>query len=266
MRKNWRLISLAALMAMSFFVAGCASTGDHSESRELQTSSDQTDNQKRARIRMQLAIGYFEQRQFPVALDEIKLALQADPNFVDAYSVRALVYMEMGETRLADENFKQAMKLAPNSPDIANNYGWYLCQNGRESESLAYFDSALKNKSYQSPAKALHNAGVCTMKLKDVAGAEAFFLDAFKLDPSSLPTAVNLAQIYYQRQDYQRSQFYVGRAVKGDLLTPEVLWLAIKVEHKLGNKPVENSLGTQLRRRHPTSRESAAYQRGAFDE
>ncbi|MFD2272085.1 hypothetical protein ACFS07_15310 [Undibacterium arcticum] len=50
------------------------------------------------------------------------------------------------------------------------------------------------------------------------------------------------------------------------MLDADVLWLAIRVERKLGDRASAESLATQLRRRHPTSPESAAYQRGAFDE
>jgi type IV pilus assembly protein PilF len=77
---------------------------------------------------------------------------------------------------------------------------------------------------------------------------------------------VNLAKVYYQKGDYVRARFYVGRATKADGVSADTLWLAIRVEHKLADKAVEASLATQLRRRHPNSAEYAAYQRGAFDE
>ena len=262
------ILRVAASFALIVGLSGCAGmrSGAVSQQTELPTSSDQTDFQKRAQIRLQLAIGYFEQKQYPVALDEVKLALVADPNFVDAYSVRALIYMAMGETRLAEENFQTAMRLSPNNPDINNNYGWYLCQNDRVAQSIAYFDAALKNRSYQSPGKALNNAGMCSLKLGDLAAAERYLTQAFQLDPGNPSTNVNLAKTYYQKGDYTRARFYVGRATKDEAVSAETLWLAIRVEHKLGEKAVEASLATQLRRRHPNSAEYAALQRGAFDE
>ncbi|GAB3537404.1 type IV pilus biogenesis/stability protein PilW [Noviherbaspirillum agri] len=201
-----------------------------------------------------------------VALDEIKLALQADPNFADAYSMRALIYMEMGESRKAEEDFLQAIRLAPNNPDFSNNYGWFLCQTGREKQSIAYFDAALKSRAYQSPAKALNNAGICSLKLKNSAAAERYFTQAFQYEPGNISTNISLARIHYDRADYERARFYIGRVMKTDVMTAEVLWLAIRVERKLGDRAAENSLVTQLRRRHGGSDEYAAYQRGAFDE
>ncbi len=257
---------MAAVMTLSMLLLGCAVNRPATQQAEPPTNSEQTDSQKRSRIRLQLALGYYEQRQMPVALNEIKQALQADPDFADAYSVSALIYMDMGETRLAEENFLRAIKLAPNNPDMTNNYGWFLCQNGREAQSIAYFESTLKNKSYQSPSKALNNAGVCSLKLKDVVAAERYFVQAFQYDPGNMATSTNLAKIYYDRGDYERARFYIGRVVKADVLNADVLWLAIKAERKLGDRAAEASLVTQLRRRHPNSSEYASYQRGAFDE
>jgi len=256
---------LAVSLIAAVLLAGCGAPGDRVGS-DLPTASDQTDNQRRARIRLQLAIGYYEQRQMAVALDEIKQALAADPNFADAYSMRGLIYMDMGENRLAEENFQQALRLAPGSPDFNNNYGWFLCQNGKERESLSYFEAALKSRSYQSPAKALNNAGVCSLKLKDTKAAEQYFSRAFQSDPGNPATNFNLAKIYYDQGDYERAKFYVGRVVKADIATADVLWLAVRIERKRGDRAAEQSLVTQLRRRHGSSAEFAAYQRGAFDD
>lgn len=258
------LLALAA--ATAGLLAGCASGPGATPAAEAPAIADQTDNQRRARIRLQLAVGYYEQRQMAVALDEIRQALAADPAFAEAYVMRALIYMDMGEIKLAEENFQQAIRLAPNNPEFNNNYGWFLCQNGREKDSIAYFDAALKNRTYQSPAKALNNAGICSMKLKNRAAAERYFSQAFQFDPGNPTTNSNLARIYYDQGDYERARFYIGRVMKTDVMTADVLWLAIKIERKLGDRAAETSLATQLRRRHGGSAEFAAYQRGAFDE
>jgi len=262
---RWPLILILALTAL----AGCAGSGpvaDGNPQAELRTASDQTDDQKRARIRLQLAIDYYGQRQLDTALDEIKKALLADPAFAEAYGVRGLIYMDMGETRLADENLLRALRLQPGNPDFANNYGWFLCRNGREKEAIPYFETALANKAYQSPAKALNNAGVCSLKLKDRAAAEKYFTRAFQYEPGNPSVNANLANIYFLKGNDERARFYIDRATKAEVPTPDILWVGIKIERKLGRRSAEASLVTQLRRRYPESPEYAAYLRGAFDE
>ena len=258
-----------AALAVAGLLAGCASGPGHSGKQELPTMSDQTSVQRRAEIRMELAVGYYEQGQYVVALDQVKLALAADPKHVEAYGMRAVIYMAMGEMDLAEDNFLQALALAPRNPELANNYGSFLCQNKRVPESLKYFDSALSNPTYQSPDKAANNAGSCALKVKDYAAAEKYLLRALQLTPDLPATNANLAKVYYEKHDYQRANFFItrlGKLAKVESLTADVLWLAIKVEHKLGDDGAEAGWVTQLRRHHAASPEYAAYQRGAFDE
>jgi type IV pilus assembly protein PilF len=266
MKKTRQCPGIAAVMTAVVLLMGCASNPAATPQVGMATSSDQTESQRRATIRLQLAVGYYEQRQMEVALDEVRQALQADPNYADAYSVRALIYMDMRQPKLAEESFLQAIKLSPDNADFNNNYGWFLCQNGRERQSIGYFEAALKNPAYQSPSKALNNAGVCSMKLKDKAAAERYFSESFKYEPNNTATNVNLGKLYYEGRDYERARFYLSRATKVDAVSSEALWLAIRTERKLGDRAAEASLATQLRRRHPNSAEYAAYQRGAFDE
>ncbi len=109
-------------------LAACAGTGSGSGSAELKTASDQTAVEKRANIRLQLAVGYYQQGKYDIALDEIKQAIAADPSYADAYGMRALIYTAMGQVPLADDNYRHALRLAPNNPELANNYGSFLCQ------------------------------------------------------------------------------------------------------------------------------------------
>lgn len=234
--------------------------------REGTGRPEQAESSKRAAIRLQLAIGYFEQRQLETALSEIKQALAADPDYADAHSVKALIHMTMGETNLADESFRQALRLSPNNPDFLNNYGWFLCQNGQEAKAIANFEVALQNRAYQSPGKALANAGICSLRLKDVDAAERYLLRAFQYEPGNSIVNLNLAEIYYQRGNDERARFHSNRIVRLENATAEMFWLGIKIERRLGDRAAEESLVTQLRRRFPNSPQFAAYQRGAFNE
>ena len=264
-------LSAAALVAGVTTLAGCASggAGGFGSKAELPTLSDTTEGQKRSAIRLQLAAGYYQNGQYDVALDEAKRAIEADPNNADAYGVRALTYVAMGELVLAEDNFQRALGLAPNNPDLANNYGSFLCDNGRAADSIAYFDKAAANRNYRSPGKALNNAGSCSLKVKKYADAERYLLRALPYDPEVPSTNANLALVFYLKHDYVRAGAFInrlGKVTTMDSLTVDVLWLAIKVQYKLGDADTMGPWVTQLRRRFPASAEFAAYQRGAFDE
>ena len=261
-----------ALCVLAAALAGCASkqgAGAAGSTTELKTASDETSIEKRAGIRLQLAVGYYQSGSYEVALDEVKKALAADPNMSEAYGVRALIYTAMNEMPLAEENYQRAMRLAPGNGDLANNYGSFLCQTGRYTQAMAQFDAALKNPRYSSPVKAMANAGGCALKNKQYDLAERYFNSAMQLDPDLPTLQAGLARVSFQRRDYPRAGFYMNMLkaqTKPEAMSADVLWLAIRIERKLGENDSAATLGTQLRRRHPASPEFAAFQRGAFDE
>lgn len=265
---------LALALASLLLLTGCAShrssggnsSGERSADGELPTMSDQTSAQKRASINLELAVGYYQRHENSVALDKIKLALAADPDYSQAYDMRALIYMDMQETHLAEENFLHALRLAPNNPEYNNNYGWFLCSNGRERESLTYFETAIKDRNYSSPAVAMDNAGMCNMKLNNMLEAEKYFKRAFNFDPSNLKVNENLARLYYTRKEYDQAKFYIGRLIKANVTDASVLWLGIRIAHKSGDRMTEGALGAELQRYHADSIQYASFQREAFDE
>jgi type IV pilus assembly protein PilF len=263
---------LAASAACLFALAqltGCAGTGADAP-RELKTSSDQTVSEKRAQIRLQLAVGYYQDGKYEIALDEVKQAIAAAPDYADAYGFRALIYTAMGQNELADENYRHALRLAPRNPDLANNYGLFLCDaGGKPAQALGYFEAALKNPQYGSPAKALTNAGNCSLKLKDTDAAERYLLEALRYEPELPVIQAGLARIYFERRDTKRAGFFINRlteAAKPESLSADVLWLAIRVKRMLGERAAEATFAAQLRKRFPGSPEYAAFERGAFNE
>ena len=268
MRKPGSSITLALILSSSLFLAACAGNGGPKRSAdgELATQSDQTNAQKRASINLQLAAGYFQRGENAVALDKIKQALQADSEYAPAYDLRGLIYMQMGENQLAEENFQHALRIDSANGGLNNRHGWFLCNNGRPRESIAYFEAAQKDRNYESVVLAIDNEGMCTEKLGDAAGAEKLFKRAFNADPSNLRVTENLVRYYYQSKNYDQAKFYMGRLIKANVTDAGVLWLGIKIAHKGGDRITEGVLGSELQRYHPDSVQFASYQREAFDE
>ncbi|WP_273033756.1 type IV pilus biogenesis/stability protein PilW [Massilia timonae] len=266
-------LAFASTLSLAL-LAGCAGTGSGGATTtrdgELKTASDQTALEKRASIRVQLAVGYYQEGKHEIALDEVKQALAADPNYADAYGLRALIYTSMGQFPLADENHRHALRLEPGNPEFANNYGTFLCQSvNKPLDALRYFDAALKNPAYQTPLSALVNAGACSIKNRNVDAAERYLLEALRLSPALPAVNAGLARVYYERRDMQRAGFFVNRLIEAasiETLPADALWLALRVQRKLGDRTHEATLAAQLRRRFPGSPEYAAFERGAFDE
>lgn len=265
------LFAPALVLVAAALAGGCAATGAGSSGgADLKTASDVTAAEKRASIRLQLAVGYYQNAQYETALDEVKQAIAADPDNAEAHGLRALIYTALGQPALADANYRTALRLAPGNPDLSNNYGSFLCTAlNKPAEAMPYFDAALRNPAYQTPVSALVNAGLCSIRNKDYQAAERYLLEALRYQPELQAINAGLARTYYERRDYPRAGFFIKRLIESsklDMLSADTLWLALRVQRKLGDRSQEASLAAQLRRRFPGSPEYAAFERGAFDE
>src|SRR5512137_2393855 len=132
------------------------------------------DARTRAKARADLAAGYYRTGQLAVALEEARRATSIDPDYADAYGLLGLIYMDMNDRSEAEASFRKGLRLDPAGSELANNYGWFLCQTGREREAIPYFERALRDPLYPTPERAARNAGSCLVKVKEYAAAEIY--------------------------------------------------------------------------------------------
>ena len=262
-------------VAVAFLIGGCVNTrttttslADTSSGKgaEIVTESDESSRQRRARLRLELASGYFEHGQNTVALDEIKQALVADPNYADAYSLRGLVYMRLDDAGMAEDSFRRAIAINPRDPNVRHNYGWLLCQQNRYGDAAQQFSAALAVPSYTDRAKTLMTQGVCELRAGQRPEAERSLMQAYEIDAGNPVVGFNLASLLAQREEWSRAQFYIRRVNNSPSASAETLWLGIKIERRLNNREAVAQLGGQLQRRFPQSREAIAYERGNFND
>lgn len=254
---------LAALgIVTALTLAGCASQPSSLPVPASQTptssSADEGQARTRARVHTELAAGYYELRNMPVALEEVNHALRADPDYGPAYNVAGLIYADLKEDRLAEEHFRRALRIDASDPDANNNYGRFLCDRKREGEAIKHFVAALSNPLYQARERSYVNAGLCSRRKGDMAAAEDFFLKALKVRPTHPQALYQLSDIAYRRGDYAQAKTYLTPVEELANPSAEVLWLALRIERKLGDRNAEASYSQQLRRRFPESREAKA--------
>jgi type IV pilus assembly protein PilF len=256
--------SLVCLVLLGL-LAGCATEQQTSAYRpDASTMGDDSEARNRARIHTELASGYYELGNLGVALEEVAEAMRADPTYGPAYNVSGLIHADLKEDRLAEQQFGHALRLNPTDSDANNNYGSFLCQRKREEEGIRHFLAALRNPLYQTPERSYVNAGMCSRRRGDLASAQDYFEKALKVRPNQPQALFQLADMMYARGDYAQARPYISRASQV-LPNAEALWLALRLERKLGDRNAEASYAAQLRRHFPESREARALAAGQFE-
>jgi type IV pilus assembly protein PilF len=222
------------------------------------------DPRTRAKAHTELGALYFQDGNLIVALEELTLAAAIDPDYAPAFATRGLVLYYVKEFESAEKDFRHALGLEERNPEINNNYGWFLCQTGRERESLQYFERAYGNTLYQTPASAYLNAGACLIKLNELDAAQDALEKSLRLSPGNPQAMYHLADINYRRGDFDAARNRLAEVVRVVEPGPEMLWLLLRVERRLGNRADERSLATQLRRKFPDSAEYQELLRGNY--
>jgi type IV pilus assembly protein PilF len=264
-RAGW-LAAVALAGALTTLLAGCATPRQDTSASEVATPSDDSDVRRRARIRLELASGYYEEGKTEIALDEVKQVLTTDPNFADAYNLRGLIYMRLGDNRQAEDSFRRAVTLNPRDADAHHNFGWLQCLQGRYPEAQRSFQQAIAMPIYAGRSRTLMTQGICQARAGQLDEAERSLSRSYELDAGNPITGYNLARILFQKGDFQRAQFYIRRLNNSELANAESLWLGIKVEQRMNDPQAMNQLSEVLRRRFPQSRERTSLDRRAFDE
>jgi type IV pilus assembly protein PilF len=249
-----------------FALAACAAQPQQGLLKSAQPSAGvETDQRQRARVLTELAAGYFELGNMAVALEEVTIALSADPLYGPAHNLAGLIYGRLKEDRLAQEHFQRAVRLDPLDSDANNNYGQFLCERKREAEGIDYFLAAVRNPLYAHPDRSYVNAGLCSLRRGDHAAAEGYFRKGLELNPNQLQALYHLADITHRRGNAQEAKSYLSRLTRLAKPNPETLWLALRVERELGDRDAEASYAAQLRANFPESREAHALSAGRYE-
>lgn len=229
------------------------------------SGSNPKDVHTRAKLHTELGSLYFQDGNWIVALEELTFAIAINPNYAQAYSTRGLVLYQIKELESAEKDFQRALSLDERDPEISNNYGWFLCQIGKEKESIAYFQRAIKNVLYQTPESAYLNAGTCYAKIGELALAEENVRKNLRFSPDNPQGLFQLANISYKRGNYDAAKEHLRKALRSSDPGAEALWLFLRIERHLGDRAAEGNYTTQLRRKFPDSPEYQELLKGNFE-
>lgn len=248
--------SFCRLLCLALFCAAlpaCVSSGG-----EHVGESKQEKNADAARVRVELGQRYMEQGKFELALENLQKALDYDPNYLDAQTVIAVLYERLGNTKAAEEHYARAAALAPKNGNVNNNYGQFLCSQGKFVEAQKYFNLAMSDPFYKTPDVLYANAGIC---LIDHGGgqldqAENDFHKALEANPNNPSALFYMAKTLYAKNDFFRARAFIQRFEALSPPTPDSLLLARNIEVKLGHADGAREYNQRLHEQFPDSEQT----------
>lgn len=269
MMKRCGVVGLLGCLAI--VLVGCVAPGEQKGSALAieRPSSEQPSSARGrpgAKLHVELGTAYLQAARLGVALDEANIALAFDSSYAPAHLLKGLVYAELEQFSLAKPAFEEASRLAPGDPEINNAYGWFLCAQGQEDLGLPRLEQAARNPYFSSPGKAWANAGLCLLRKNEDSAAEERFLRALAQDDRDVVSLFFLADINFRLNRALRAKQWIDQLMnKRAELGVDVIWLALRIERKLGNDEAVRKYVEKMRADFSGTVEYQDYLQGKFE-
>jgi type IV pilus assembly protein PilF len=257
-----RLARWVAVGALAAALAGCAGVdGLSSEGGEVRTHVGE--NREAAKVNTELAAGYMREGQIKVAVEKIERAMQYDRGYGPAYHVHALLMQRLGEDGKAAKSFARAERLEGDNPELANNYGGFLCARGEYERGQALLARAYEDPLYETPAYALVNSGRCYQRAGDNARALEQYRRALDEGARRPAALLGLAEVLLETGAPAEAAEAMQRYEAQHRHSPRSLAVAMRIDKAVGDEQAWKNHRLILRGRFPESPEAKALENGS---
>jgi type IV pilus biogenesis/stability protein PilW len=154
------------------------------------------DRKKEADARMRMGVTHLDQRNLPMAMQELAKASELDPENAEVDMALGLVYQARGDMSKAEEHLRRAIDKKPDYAEARNNLGIVLAGRKAWDEAIREFDAAGANVMYSTPERAYFNLGEAYRAKGDPANAEGAYRRALRANELYAPAYISLSYVY----------------------------------------------------------------------
>lgn len=223
--------------------------------------SDAINPQAAAQNRISLGLTYLSNGNFSAAKANLDKALNFMPKSADAHFAMAYYYQQVDELELAEEYYANALKYAPENPDIINSYGAFLCEQGKYEKAKSYFLKAATNKSYVSTAETYENLAICALDQGKTEEALGFFESALNHQPTRGKSLFLVAQLQMQQGNFGEAKKTLWKYDRVARVSPESLWLSYEIAQGLGDTKSALGYGELMKSMFPEHPNTALFKK-----
>ena len=208
---------------------------------------------ERAMLHTRLAREYMEQEQYSIAKKELEKALMLDSSHSDSNYVMGLLQIQLKNNRDAEYYLRKAVQSDNENASAAHDFGMFLCQTGKERDSIKYFEMAAKNPLFKNAELSYMRAGECMARIND-SRAELFLKRSLEFNPKMRPALYRLATLKKESGQNLSVRAYIERYLAITNPQPEALFLAYEIESKLRAYDVADQYRKQILEAFPGSK------------
>lgn len=244
-----KVVLLAAVVLLS----ACVTT-----QKGVYTSK--ADKQKALDYSVQLANQYISQGNWDAAKRHLRYAQEVDSRHAPTHEALARLFENTGEVELAEEHYRDAIRLDKSFVHGRHNYAVFLYNRQRYREAAEQLEVVADEVLYENRFSAFLSLGKSYMELEEYGKAAKAFQRAHLLQRESPTALLALANAEYELGNYIEAQKRYDRyrqSVKKQ--SARGLWLGIRLADHFGDENARASYALALQNLYPSSREYLAY-------
>ena len=237
--------------ALLLLIGGCVST--------VTEGPKPASTQQKLSAYLDLARGYLEKQDYTNARRPLKEALRVDNSSAEAHVLMASVYLGDGDTKLAEQQYKEALRHEPKNAMAQNNYGTFLFAQEKYKDAAEHLKIAADDPNYGRRGQAYENLGLTQLKLNQPDAAQQSFLRALMLNVDQPRSDFELASLYFKAGDFNRCKQYFEAYNRLAKPTAASLWLGVRLSRVLSDQDGLSSYALALKNMFPNSPEYRLY-------
>lgn len=224
----------------------------------------QGQDESAAQAYTQLGMQYLRSGDTANAKSAFQRAQELAPDILAAYNGLALVFQLEDEPELAETYFKKALKKAPDSAMLHNNYGAFLFNSERYPEACRELARATEDPFYNLRDQAFENLGRCYQLINRPDAAEYALKRSLKLNPQRPFATLELAKVLFEQGKLDQAEEYFeqyGELVDSKQVEHNAtsLWLGVQISRMKNDALNAATYGLILKSMYPDSEEYKKY-------
>jgi type IV pilus assembly protein PilF len=219
--------------------------------------SHDVSSEEKAVTYLEMGVRYMEIGDLKVAKENLEKALYWDSSNAEVQDAIAVLYEKIQEPQNASQHYQAALRIDPENPQLQNNYGRFLCDQGQIDDGLNYLEAAVNKPLNNRKWFALTNAGRCLLKQGDKRKAESYFRLALQLQDDYAPALLEMLKMTYRNGQYLSAKAFFQRyqgLISG--YSAELLWYGMQIERALEHRTLAEQYRRRLLNDFPTSEEA----------
>mgnify|MGYP001161958023 FL=1 len=200
---------LLFLLLISTVIAASSCGGGSKKTETPEDNQANYENQKA------LAIASFRRGNFKQALDEIDAAQKLNAEDAEVYLIKGAIYFKLKDYPLAADGYRKALEINPSYTAARFNLcGLYLAEK-KYQEVITECEAVVADPAYDARANAYTNIGIAYFSLGDMVKAKDNYDKALQINPSFVYARNEMGKLYMSTGRYAQAATEFELAIAG---------------------------------------------------